>query len=658
MSFAERRWGRPAGWHSGGSRGRRLANDRRRRFVLESLEGRLAPATGVTAPAHVLIGPALPAGTLPTTTTVNQNITTSVSGQPVLLTSTVKPTSGTGIPTGSVQFFNGTTLLGTVVLDGTGSAALSVSTLPLGMSSITSHYEGDANYAVSVSTAITHTVTIAATTTSLTASPTSTSIGLPVTLTATVSVTSPGTGSPTGSVEFFNGTHSLGTGTVTNGIAVLATTSLPIGTNTLTATYKGSTNLAGSSSGPVSVTVAATPTSTTITTPGSNSVFGQPVTFTATVSPGGSGTGTPSGTVQFLNGSTVLGTETLAAGKTTFTTSALPVGSNSVSAKYLGDTTFAASTSPAVTQTVGKEQTLTTVTTVPVPSAIGQAVKITANVSVTPPSTGTPTGNVVFYAGSTLLGTSALSNGVATFTTSTLPVGTSQILAVYQGNANTNGSTSVGVNQVVGNPNQLYLNQIYLDLLNRPIDTASLTKWSAALAAGRSRLSIVNAIEHSTEARKYEVQVVYQAYLQRPATDLEVTQTINIARSFGNDLRIPVLTSQNYIKSRGIGTADGLVIAVGNDVMGQQVNNPAYNAFVGQLNAGAPALNVVKQILASNPAHVAFVQGNFQKYLLRLPNAQELRNYVGQLNRGVSTREVVNEILASPEYYKLVTTVH
>jgi len=92
--------------------------------------------------------------------------------------------------------------------------------------------------------------------------------------------------------------------------------------------------------------------------------------------------------------------------------------------------------------------TTTTLTSSPNPSTHGQAVTFTAVVTsgLGPP----PDGEIVtFKKGTTVLGTGTLSGGPASFTTSTLPVGTNYIKAVYGGDSNFAGSTSKAVAQVV-----------------------------------------------------------------------------------------------------------------------------------------------------------------------------------------------------------------
>jgi hypothetical protein len=80
------------------------------------------------------------------------------------------------------------------------------------------------------------------------------------------------------------------------------------------------------------------------------SMFGQSVTFTATVK--SSTTGTPTGTVTFKDGATTLASVALSGGVAKFTTSTLAVGTHSITAVYGGDATFVANTSAVLSQVV------------------------------------------------------------------------------------------------------------------------------------------------------------------------------------------------------------------------------------------------------------------------------------------------------------------
>lgn len=155
-------------------------------------------------------------------------------------------------------------------------------------------------------------------------------------------------------------------------------TALPGGTYTLIATNAGG-SVAGSVTNAVvlsgdvtnTATVSITGGQLVLTVPGgmgtttislaltagsSPSIFGSPLTFTATVT-GSGGSATPAGTVTFKNGITILGTGTLSGSGTiataNFTTNGLPAGTNFITAGFAGDINYVGSTnSPALARVV------------------------------------------------------------------------------------------------------------------------------------------------------------------------------------------------------------------------------------------------------------------------------------------------------------------
>ncbi len=188
-------------------------------------------------------------------------------------------------------------------------------------------------------------------------------------------------------------------------------------------------------------------TNTTLTSSTNPSVQGKSVTFTATVTPQ-SGSGTPTGTVTFQNGATVLGKKPLTSGTVTFVTQALPPGSDSITAVYGGSSTFTGSTSSPVSQFVEAATTTAVTSSLPTQSSYGQTVQFSATVTS---SIGAPPNGetVTFEQGTKILGSGTLSGGVATFSDSTLPKGTQAIKAVYPGDTNFATSTSKPFDQIV-----------------------------------------------------------------------------------------------------------------------------------------------------------------------------------------------------------------
>ena len=90
-------------------------------------------------------------------------------------------------------------------------------------------------------------------------------------------------------------------------------------------------------------------TTTTLTSSLNPSTVSQPITFTAVVT---SASGTPTGGIRFLDGSTALATATLASGRASVTVPSLTAGVHSITASYSGDGTYSASSSPVVSQEV------------------------------------------------------------------------------------------------------------------------------------------------------------------------------------------------------------------------------------------------------------------------------------------------------------------
>jgi len=207
--------------------------------------------------------------------------------------------------------------------------------------------------------------------------------------------------------------------------------------------------VANGRAGSVSVLLNQSGTAITIGSSGNPAPYGQSVALRATVEASVSnGTG-PTGTVTFKNGNTVIGTPgTLASGVYTLTTATLPLGQNKLSIVYSGDANYQAHTI-AYTQNITQAGS----STVLVPSATSavqnQAVTLTATVS--PNTSGVPTGTVTFLDGATVIGSGIALNGsdVASMSISSLAVGPHNISANYSGDTNYSASSSTVVSLVV-----------------------------------------------------------------------------------------------------------------------------------------------------------------------------------------------------------------
>lgn len=270
--------------------------------------------------------------------------------------------------------------------------------------------------------------TTQSTTTTLVSSVNPSAYGQSVIFTAAVKAAS---GTPAGTVTFKNGTVTVATITLSAGVAKYTNKTFAVGTHSITAVYNGSASFATSTSSPVSQVVNKATTTTALVSSANPSVFGESVTFTATVAPEFSGV--PAGTVTFKNGTVILASVTLSAGVAKYTNTTLGVGTHTITAVYNGSTAFTTSTSTAASQVVTKASTTTALVSSANPSTVGESVTFTATVK--PQFSGTPAGTVTFKNGTVTLGAATLSAGVAQYTTSTLAKGAHTITATYNGSS-------------------------------------------------------------------------------------------------------------------------------------------------------------------------------------------------------------------------------
>jgi hypothetical protein len=372
---------------------------------------------------------------LATTTTLASLPASPTFGQTVTLTASVTATSGS--PSGTVVFQDGSTTLGTATINSTThKATFKTTALLLGTNSLTAAYEGTKGFVAGTSSSDGITVAPATTATALKSSATSDPFGKAITLTATV--TSPGD-SPGGTVTFLDGATTLGTASVNTSthVATLTTSNLTVGANSLTAVYGGTSSFISSTSSAVNVTVAADATTTKLASSPNPGTLGQVITLTATVT---STSGSPGGTVTFLQGSATLGTAPVntATHIASITTSSLPAGTNSLTAAYGGTTGFNASTSSAFSETIKYRYpnmvgTLTgsfKTTSGPHKGATGSVTLIVADEDQT---TGDFSGTITDSAGgdATIIGTITTSGAILADTTDVDDSGTGSITGTF-----------------------------------------------------------------------------------------------------------------------------------------------------------------------------------------------------------------------------------
>ncbi|NQW99824.1 Ig-like domain repeat protein, partial [bacterium] len=314
-------------------------------FVAPLSSGAGFARVAIPAGTHTV---SLEEGAIATTTTLASNANPSSFGANVIFTATV--TSASGIPAGTVTFFDGATSLGTATLNGSGAASLTTGSLAVGTRSITATFTGNASHVASTSPPLSQTIGSSATATVVSSSANPSYFGENLVFSATVTAAA---GTPAGSVTWFDGSSPIGSATLNaSGIGSLSISNLGVGTHSITASYAGNGNFNASTSPALSqvITNSIAATTTVLASDTNPSNPGAPVTLTASVT---SAAGIPAGAVTFFDGSNSLGTATLdGSGIATLVTTVLTTGSHSLTASYGGSSTFAVSTSAALSQTV------------------------------------------------------------------------------------------------------------------------------------------------------------------------------------------------------------------------------------------------------------------------------------------------------------------
>ncbi len=267
-----------------------------------------------------------------TTTTLASGSNPGTYGQPVTFSADATPMQGSGVPSGTVSFIVDGAVAAHAALDNTGHAEYSTSSLAVGPHTVVASYQGDPTTYSASTGALTETITGGQA-----ATPTILPLG-GVYRKATVTITS----TTPGAVIYYttdNTTPTTGSLKYTAPISVSATKTVEA-----IATLSGDTSSSVAAQ-TYTINSGANLTSTILKLSPAESNVNQPVTFTATVQ--AAPEPTPTGTVTFLHGDTVIATVPLTAGTASYTTSTLATGDYSITAIYTGSATDAVSQSPA-----------------------------------------------------------------------------------------------------------------------------------------------------------------------------------------------------------------------------------------------------------------------------------------------------------------------
>ena len=245
--------------------------------------------------------------------------------------------------TGTVQIFDGTTLLATLSVQGGGCAYWYISPgLSAGSHQLTAVYSGDRNNPSGTSLPVTVTVTPVPVT--LSASCWNSSFAYGANYQCTINLSS-NAGAPLGSITYIYDGGSPVTVPLSNGNAQFTLTKPIVGTHTVLVAYAQQTNYAAAAAQTETFTVTSAPVNVSLTPSSWYAKAGTSLTFQAAVTSWSAGAPNANGTVSFFDGTTLLSSIPVnASGQASITTASLPAGTNTITATYAEGTNYASGT--------------------------------------------------------------------------------------------------------------------------------------------------------------------------------------------------------------------------------------------------------------------------------------------------------------------------
>jgi hypothetical protein len=232
-----------------------------------------------------------------------------------------------------------------------------------------------------------------------------------------------------------------------------------------------------------------------------------------------------------------------------------------------------------------------------------------------------------------IIGTGTLSSGSATLTTGSIPIGQQSLIAVYPGDSNFGGASSLPLSVVIGHSTDRYINQIYLDIFGIPGGNVS-TYWVALLNAGYTRPQVVSEILKSRATKVAEVNHVYEQTLKRPATSAESRRILRSGLTSTTPLYTKLFGSAEFYQTQGHGTTDGFLTALAVDWFGAPFPASLQSRLAGQLARGTSRSEVARQVITSPSGVNAQVNSIVDGILGRPATTQEYRQFAPLVRQG------------------------
>jgi hypothetical protein len=220
-------------------------------------------------------------------------------------------------------------------------------------------------------------------------------------------------------------------------------------------------------------------------------------------------------------------------------------------------------------------------------------------------------------------------------------------------------TVDIGAYEAAGSTTQLFISAAYLSILNRAVDPAALTYWSAQAAAGQSDTQIAAAIAGSTEYEGDEVNAIYQEDLHRAADSAGLAYWIGQLQhgTSPDTVRASILGSAEFFTdSRGSGataTNTTFVTALYSHILSRAPDG-GLTYWTGLLDTGTDATTqVAAAFLQTDESHGDTISADFETFLARTPTSFELTYFDSLLDANIAQSSLIATFVGSPEFLTL-----
>jgi uncharacterized delta-60 repeat protein len=216
------------------------------------------------------------------------------------------------------------------------------------------------------------------------------------------------------------------------------------------------------------------------------------------------------------------------------------------------------------------------------------------------------------------------------------------------------GGSSISVTGDVKDPtpNELFVMQLYQDLLERDADPSGLATWSGLLEQGTTRSQVVLDIEESLEYRQDQVQALYAHYLYRQADAAGLSAFTQFLANGGTveQAAAALIGSAEYYQNRGGGTASGFLDALYHDGLNRAIDPTGQAALSQALANGADRAQIAEVVFSSAEYRQDLVQTEYLAWLHRPVDNSGLAAFTSALANGMRDEVFVADLLGSDEF--------